>query len=310
MNETVEPIAYLKGRFIPARECVLPIYDAGIVLSAAVTDLLRTYRGEPHKAPEHTRRFLASARYAYLDLPLSENDLLGIVGRLVSHNRDAWPGRELAVVFYATAGELPVYAGAAGAAGPMTPTVCLHAFPLPLHLWKASLAEGVHVVTPAQRHVPPEVLSSKVKHRNRLHMHIGDKQAKLADPKAVGLYLDVDGNITETSGSNFLIYKSGAIYSPERRNILWGETLDTVEQIAVELGIPFRERDLQIHDVVNADEAWLCTTPYFLAPVVRINGLPIADGQPGKVWRELAAAFSKSVGVDVVAEILEAPAPE
>lgn len=304
---SIEPIAYLKGRFIPARECVLPIYDAGIVLSAAVTDLLRTYRGEPHKPAEHARRFLASARYAYLDLPLSESDLLAIVARLVSHNRAAWPGRELAIVFYATAGELPVYAGAAGSAGPMTPTVCLHAFPLPLHLWRDSLTTGVHVVTPAQRHLPPEVLSSKIKHRNRLHMHIGDKQAKLADSRAVGLYLDVDGHITETSGSNFLIYKSGAIYSPERRNILWGETLDTVQELAGELGLAFHERDLQIHDVVNADEAWLCTTPYFLAPVVRINGLEIADGRPGGVWRQLAAAFSVKVGVDVVAEILESP---
>ena len=39
----------------------------------------------------------------------------------------------------------------------------------------------------------------------------------------------------------------------------------------------FAERDLQIHDVVNADEAWLCTTPYFLAAAVKINGIPIAS---------------------------------
>ena len=29
-----EPIAYLKGKFVPASECVLPIYDLGIVLGA------------------------------------------------------------------------------------------------------------------------------------------------------------------------------------------------------------------------------------------------------------------------------------
>ena len=36
-----EPIAYLNGRFVPASQCVLPVYDLGIVLGAA--DLLRLY---------------------------------------------------------------------------------------------------------------------------------------------------------------------------------------------------------------------------------------------------------------------------
>ncbi|HAB10823.1 MAG TPA: branched-chain amino acid aminotransferase, partial [Planctomycetaceae bacterium] len=29
-----EPIAYLKGEYVPASKCVLPIYDLGIVIGA------------------------------------------------------------------------------------------------------------------------------------------------------------------------------------------------------------------------------------------------------------------------------------
>ena len=32
-----EPIAYLKGEFVPASQCVLPVWDLGIVLAASVT---------------------------------------------------------------------------------------------------------------------------------------------------------------------------------------------------------------------------------------------------------------------------------
>ena len=39
----VEPIAYLKGEFVPNSQCVLNIYDLGIVLGAAVTDFVRTF---------------------------------------------------------------------------------------------------------------------------------------------------------------------------------------------------------------------------------------------------------------------------
>ncbi|MFA6563290.1 MAG: aminotransferase class IV [Verrucomicrobiia bacterium] len=302
-----EPLAYLNGQFIPNKQCVLPIYDAGIVLGAAVTDLLRTFRGRPFAAKEHVRRFFESARYAYIDLGMSEAEMLAIVERLITHNIVAWGGREVALVFYATVGQFPVYAGAAGMAGEMHATVCLHCFPLPLQLWKRAIAEGVHVVTPAQRHIHPATLNSKIKHRNRLHMWIGDQQAKLADPKAIGLYLDHDGNITETGGSNFLILKDGTIFSPRCNNILWGVTLETVRRLSGPLGLQFAERDLQIHDVVNADEAWLCTTPYFLAAAVKINGIPIASGRPGPVWRRLMDTFSAEVGVDVAQQILDSP---
>jgi branched-chain amino acid aminotransferase len=301
----IEPIAYLNGRFIPQSQCALPMHDAGIVMGAAVTDLLRTYAGKPYAAEEHIDRFMQSARYAYLNLTLTSEDIASIVERLIGHNCEAWPQRELSLVFYATAGEFPVYAGAAGMAGDLQATVCLHCFPLPLELWRESIASGVHVITPAQRHLPPSVLSSKIKHRNRLHMWIGDRQAKLADPKAIGLFLDVNGNITETGGANFVIYRRGKIISPDRNNILWGVSLDTVRRISATVDCEFVERDLQIYDVVTAEEAWLCSTPYFLAPVIRINGLPIGTGSPGPVWRRITDAFSAEVGIDIVQQILE-----
>jgi len=299
-----DPIAYLNGKYVPSSECVLPIYDAGIVIGAAVTDLLRTYRGRPYAASEHVRRLFESAKYAYLDIQHSEEEMLEIVNHLVDHNVKVWEGKEIALICYVTAGEFSVYAGsAAGPAGSAT-TVALHCFPLPLRLWKETITEGVHVVTPAQRHIPPNILSSKIKHRNRLHMWIGDKQAKLVDPKAVGLYLDLDGNVTETGGANFLVFKQGTIISPRRGNILWGVSLEDVRRIGIEMGMEFIERDLQIHDVVNADEAWLTTTPYFLAPVVRANGIPVGTGRPGPVWRRLISSFSEQVGVDIVQQIL------
>jgi branched-subunit amino acid aminotransferase/4-amino-4-deoxychorismate lyase len=301
-----EPIAYLNGRYVPNSQCVLPIFDAGIVLGAAVTDLLRTFRGRPYAAEEHVHRFFESARYAYIDLGRTRPEILEIVDRLVQHNLRAWPGRELALVFYATAGEFPVYAGSAAMAGSQQATLCLHCFPLPLELWKEAVADGVHAVTPAQRHVHPGTLSSKIKHRNRLHMWIGDHQAKLADPKAIGLYLDLDGNVTETGGANFVLVRQGAIVSPNRDNILWGVSLEAVRRLSGPLGLEFLERDIQIHDVVNADEAWLCTTPYFLAPVVKINGLAIGTGRPGPLWRQMVDAFSAEVGVDVIQQILDA----
>lgn len=291
------------GEFVPLSECRLPIYDLGIVLGASVTDFLRTFHGKPYRMDDHVRRFYRSCKYARIQPPVSIEKSNEISRHLIQHNLELVPGRELGLVYYMTAGENAVYAGAAGGGAELEPTYVQHTFPLPFNLWRDFFLKGVPLVTPSNRHWPPQCLSSKIKNRNRLHMWIGDAEAHLFDPKAVGLYLDTSGNVTETGGSNFVIYTNGRVVSPKRTNILWGISVTVLWEILEELGIPFAEEDIQVYDVINAEEAWLVTTPYCLAPAVSINGVSIGDGTPGPMWRRVLDHWSETVGKDIFQEI-------
>ena len=93
--------------------------------------------------------------------------------------------------------------------------------------------------------------------------------------------------------------------SPRRNNILWGVSLTVLTELLKAEGIPFVEQDIQTYDVINADEAWVPTTPYCLGPVVRINGAPIGDGQPGPLWRRLVDRWSEVVGLDIYKQVTE-----
>ncbi len=304
-----EPITYLKGQYVPASQCVLPIYDLGIVLGAAVTDLVRTFHQRPYRMEDHVRRLYRSCKYARIDPPVDIEQSMAITEKLLAENAKLAPGKELALVYYMTAGEYTAYAGAAGPPGEPQPTYVQHTFPLRLDLWRQKFLEGVQCVTPASRHLPPQCLSSKIKNRNRLHMWIGQSEVQQMDPHAVPLFLDLDGNITETGGSNFVIYRDGQVVSPRRNNILWGVSVSVLAEIVESMGIRFVEQDIQTYDVVNADEAWMPSTPYCLAPVVGLNGVPIGDGKPGPMWRQVLARWSEVVGKDVYLETAEAPPP-
>jgi branched-chain amino acid aminotransferase len=78
-----------------------------------------------------------------------------------------------------------------------------------------------------------------------------------------------------------------------------------VIELAAKLGIPFAERDLQVYNVLNADEAFTSTTPYCILPVTKVNGVPIASGRPGPIYRRLLAAWSEQVGVDIERQMLD-----
>ncbi len=301
-----EPIAYLKGKFVPASECVLPIYDLGIVLGAAVTDFLRTFHQRPYRMEDHVQRFYRSCKYARIDPPVDLQESVDISEKLLAENSRLLPGVELGLIYYMTAGENTVYAGASGVPSQLTPTYVQHTFPMQFHLWRNTFLHGVHCVTPAPRHWPPQCLSSKIKNRNRLHMWIGEREVQAVDKSAMPLFLDIDGNVTETGGSNFVIFRDGQVVSPHRKNILWGISLTVLAEICAEMDIPFVEADIQTYDIVNADEAWIPTTPFCLGPVVRINGVPIGDGRPGPMWRKILDRWSEIVEKDIYRETAEA----
>jgi branched-subunit amino acid aminotransferase/4-amino-4-deoxychorismate lyase len=301
-----EPLVFLNGRFVPASQAHLAVFDAGIVLGATVTEMTRTFRQKPWRLEDHLDRLFRSLRYTRMDIGCSKEDLMRITRELVESNmRLADPEDELGIIQFVTAGEYPTYAGTAGRPARTTPTVCVHTFPLPFEMWAEKLANGAHLVTPSIRHVPPQCYDPKMKYRSRMHFYLADLEAREVDRDASALLLDLEGNVTETSGANFLMVGNGTIISPTTRNTLPGISRAMVIELAAKLGIAFCERDLQVYDVVNAAEAFTTSTPYCLLPVTRVNGIPVGDGRPGPIFHRLLGAWSAAVGVDIERQIRE-----
>ena len=300
-----EPLVYLRGRLQPASQAHVAIYDAAVVLGATVTDLIRTFDHQPYRLGDHLDRFFRSSRYARIAPPIDRVETERVCRDLVAHNADLLPpGGELALVLFLSPGELSVYAGSAAGDEERQPTFCIHTFPLPFHIWRSYFTEGAHVVTPSIRQVPAVCVDPKIKCRSRMHWWLADQESRQVDPRAVSLCLDLEGNVTETGGSNFLICRGDTVVSPAPSHILRGISMTTVAELCPALGLAFEERDFQVYDVINADEAFLATTPYCLAPVTRINNTPIGEGRPGPVFGKLMDAWSTSVEVDILAQIM------
>ena len=300
-----ETQVYLNGKIVPSSEAHIAIYDASVVLGATLTDMERTFGHQLFRLDEHLDRFFRSCKYARIDPPISKGQTRKIVEELVHHNAQFIDStQELGCIQFISPGEFKVYAGSAGNADDMEPTFCIHTFPLPFSFWKNYYLEGAHVVTPSIRQVPPQCVDPKIKCRSRMHWWLADQETHLVDPKAVSLCLDLNGNITETSGSNFLIVKDEAIWTPSSKNILPGVSGNFVRELSEELGVDFIEKDFQVYDVINSDEALLTSTPYCIAPVTKINGIPINSGKIGPVFEKLIGLWSQKVGVDIKNQLL------
>jgi branched-subunit amino acid aminotransferase/4-amino-4-deoxychorismate lyase len=301
-----EPLVYLNGNFLPASQAHIAIYDAGFVQGATVTEQTRTFHRRPYRPENHLNRFFRALHYTGIDIGLSHEDLSQIGEKLIEHNAALLdPGDELGLIYFATPGEYRTYSPRPART---TPTVCVHTFVLPFELWAAKMQNGTHLVTPSIRHVPPQCVDPNIKCRSRMQFYLAEREAKLADPDASALLLDLEAHIAETNAANFLMCAGGTLFSPTTRNTLPGISRATVIELAADLGIPFVGRDISVFDALEAAEAFLSSTPFCLMPVTRINDRPIADGKPGPVYRRLLSAWSRRVGLDIEKQVIDGAA--
>lgn len=294
-------LAFLNGRFVPAAELMVPVYDAGFVMGATVAEQLRTFAGRLFRLDDHLRRLARSLEIVGVDSGISMAALADAANELTEHNhRLLAPGDDLGLTLFVTPGPYPAMAEEAAALGHTGPLVGMHTRPLAFHQWSAKYDSGeALVVTPFQQ-VPVECWPAELKCRSRMHYYLADRFARQTQTGARALLLDAAGHVLESSTANILVENDReGIVSPPRECILPGVSVHVIEELAAQLGIAFGHRHLRLDDLLAADEVLLCSTSPCVWPVRSVNGQPIGSALPGPTALRLRQAWSDLVGLDI-----------
>ena len=144
--------------------------------------------------------------------------------------------------------------------------------PLPLTARARLFRDGIDVMVPSVRRVPPDLLTPRAKTHNYLNIVMADLEAHARDPESWAVLLDHKGNLCEGLGSNIFMVRDGELLTPHERFVLPGVSRATVIELAAELGIPCREADIDLYDAYTADEVFLTSTSLCICPVRSVNG--------------------------------------
>src|SRR5439155_5972005 len=162
--------------------------------------------------------------------------------------------------------------------------------------------DGIDVVVPSIRRVPPAMQSPRAKTHNYLNLILADKEVKAGRPDAWSVLLDEHGNLCEGMGSNIFVVRDGCLYTPREKYVLPGVSRRMTMELAAQLGLPCEERDLDLYDAVTADEVFLTSTSLCICGVRSVNGQAIGDGKaPGPITARLIAAYVAHVRTDFAA---------
>jgi D-alanine transaminase len=267
--------AYLNGIFLPLDQAHVSVMDRGFLFGDGVYEVIPVYGGKLFRLGHHLRRLQNSLDAIRIDNPLAEDVWESMLVQLVACNE----GGDQTVYLQVTRGVAPRrdHAFPVGS----RPTVFAMCTPC-LVSRETDTEPGVSAITLADirwQHCNVKAIT--------LLPNILLRQQAI-DADAAEAILLKDGYAIEGAASNIFIVADDTLKTPPNSPaLLPGVTRDLILELAKANGIPCLETNITTEELAGADEIWLTSSTREISPVIRLDGRPVGNGNPGALWNRM-----------------------
>ena len=275
------------GKLIPWDDAQIHVMSHVVNYGSSVFEGVRCYAptGGPaiFRAQEHTQRLLDSAKIYRIDVDYTREELISAMVGLVKAN-GIWPCymRPIVLRGYGEAGVNPFNS-------PTEVYICN--YPWGKYLG-TDAGQGVDVCVSSWTRIAPNTLPAMAKSAANYMNSQLIKMEAIINGYVEGIALDANGYVSEGSGENVFVVRSGVLQTaPLGNSVLPGITRDSVLQIARELGIPVSEQGIPRELLYIADEAFFTGTAAEITPIRSVDKISVGKGVTGAVTKAIQKEF-------------------
>ncbi len=274
-----DPFVYLNGAMTPLSEAKVPVLDRGFIFGDGIYEVIPVYSRKLFRPKQHLARLFRGLAAVSIVNPHTERQWLDLIEEILRLH----PSADQLIYIQVTRG-VAKRTHAFPNSEPI-PTVFIMSNPL-IPLPDAARENGVACVSMEDK----RWLRCEIKSISLLGNVLAAQNAAANDANETIQFRD--GFLTEGSASNVWIVKNGSLIGPPRDNlILEGIRYGLMEELCAADHIPFKEQRISHAEVFAADEVLLSSASKEVLPVVTIDGLAIANGKPGPIYKRLYAAY-------------------
>ncbi len=281
-------LIWMNGKLVPWDDAKIHIGSHVVHYGSAVFEGVRCYATPEGPAvfrlDAHTDRLYASAKIYRMDPPVAPADFNQAILETISANRmDACYVRPLIYRGYGQLGVNPL---------PCPVDMTIMVWDWGSYLGAEALEKGVDVRVSSWTRIAPNTLPAMAKtSANYMNSQLIKMEA-IKEGYSEGIALDAAGYLSEGSGENLFVVKSGTLYTPPLvSSILPGITRDTVLTLARRLRIPVLEQMLPREILYIADEVFFTGTAAEITPVRSVDKITVGKGFRGPITEALQKAF-------------------
>jgi len=284
--------AFFEGKIRPFGEAKISIATNAFQYGTGIFEGIRGYYEEKEnlvflvKPKEHFKRMLGSCKILKIEIPYSIEKLVELTRELVLKNRPQGNFYIRPIAYKSHQGIGPNLLGSSDFA--------IYLLPLGDYY---DTKKGMNLTVSSWQRVSDNAIPPRGKicgaYVNSALAATEAKESGFDD----AVILKEDGRVSEVSGGNIFILRSGKLITPPVfSGILEGITRGIVIELAQkELGIEVLEREIERSELYIADEIMVCGTGFQILGVVSIDKRTIGGGDIGPITKKLQDLYFEVV---------------
>jgi len=281
-------LVWMNGRLVPWKNATIHLASHVIHYGSSLFEGFRAY-GTPKgtavfRLQAHTERLFNSCKIYRMEIPYTRDEInRAVVETIKANGLKACYVRPIIYRGYGTLGVDPL----------RNPVDCaIMVWEWGQYLGPEALVNGVDVCVSSWWRMAPNTFPALAKAgANYMNSQLIKMEA-LLDGYAEGLALNVRGHISEGSGENLFVVKSGQITTPPlSSSVLPGITRDSVMTLARDLGLRLIEDTIPREMLYIADEVFLTGSAAEITPVRTIDKIVVGTGRRGPLTARLQEEF-------------------
>jgi len=266
----------INGRIVEAEKATVSVNDLGLIRGYGVFDYFLIEDGLPLFVDDYVTRFLNSAQSMHLDLKWNLDQLKEQIFQLIEAN-----GLKDGGVRLVCSGGL-----SEDCYTPVDPGLMIMLYPA-RGFSRDKYTRGTGLVSIDYQRPIPEVKTTNYV----MGIRMLDAVKKAG---AVEVLFNDGSFVRESVRANiFIVTKDERIVTPGNK-ILKGITRKQVLKVAAS-HFPVEVRDVSVNELKDAKEVFISSSTKRVMPIVHIDDYQIGNGEPGPVYKKIAALFRASV---------------
>jgi len=289
--EIMTEIIYLNGRLISRSKAKLSSFDHGFLYGYGLFETMRAYQGHIFRLARHLARLRRSAQslgltHSILHVVEVKQSLETACMATLEVNKLKDARLRLTV----SAGEGDMTPDPGTCSNPTVLVTARNLVPLPPEKYES----GFKAALSSLRRNSQSPLS-RLKSTCYMENILARMAARVAGCDEA-ILLNEQGYLAEGSTTNIFLASNGELITPSLESgVLPGITREAVLEIARASNIKTMERQVELKELIEAEEAFVTNSILELMPLTWFDGKPIGTGKPGQLTQNLIAAYRKLV---------------
>ena len=287
----MDEIVYLNDQLLPRFEAKLSPFDHGFLYGYGLFETMRAYNGHIFRLDSHLTRLCRSAQ----SLGLTHSILTTDEGKqsleaACMATLEANKLKDARIRLTISPGEGDTTPDPSTCSSPTILITARNLIALPPEKYET----GFKAALSSLRRNSQSPLS-----RLKSNCYTENILARMA-ARAAGydeaILLNEHGCLAEGSTTNIFLMVNEELLTPSLESgVLPGITREAVLEIARTANIKTLERQVELKELIEAEEAFITNSILELMPLIWFEGKPIGTGKPGQLTKELLAAYRKLV---------------